>query len=84
MCSILEPHRLLRLRGGEDTPWLRPGGYTGVKGLDALLAVLSTPDGGAGDRRHRLRHGASNSVRGAARLLADALATARRAGATGS
>jgi hypothetical protein len=31
----------------------------------------------------RLRRGASNSARGAAKLLADALATARRAGATG-
>ena len=32
---------------------------------------------------HRLRKGATNSVRGAAKLLADTLATARRAGATG-
>jgi hypothetical protein len=31
----------------------------------------------------RLGKGATNSVRGAAKLLADALATARRAGATG-
>jgi hypothetical protein len=31
----------------------------------------------------RLRQGSTNSVRGAAKLLADALATTRRAGATG-
>jgi Transposase DDE domain group 1 len=58
-------------------------GYTGAKGLNALLAVLSTPLAAPVVAATRLRHGATNSVRGAAKLLADALATARRAGATG-
>ncbi len=54
-----------------------------MKGLDALLAVLSTPLAAPVIAATRLRHGATDSVRGAARLLADALAMARRAGATG-
>ncbi len=58
-------------------------GYTGVKGLNALLATLSTPLSVPVIAATRLRKGSTNSVRGAARLLADALATARRAGATG-
>jgi Transposase DDE domain group 1 len=58
-------------------------GYTGVNGLNALLAVISTPLSAPLIAATRLRRGASNSARGAARLLADALATARRAGATG-
>jgi hypothetical protein len=58
-------------------------GYTGVKGLNALLATISTPLSAPMIAATRLRKGATNSVRGAASLLADALATARRAGATG-
>lgn len=58
-------------------------GYTGVKGLNALLATLSTPLSVPVIAATRLRKGSTNSVRGAAKLLADALATARRAGATG-
>ncbi len=58
-------------------------GYTGVKGLNALLAVLSTPLAAPMIAATRLRHGTTSSVRGAAKLLTDALATARRAGATG-
>jgi hypothetical protein len=58
-------------------------GYTGVNGLNALLATLSTPLSAPVIAATRLRRGAVNSVRGAARLLADALACARRAGATG-
>lgn len=57
-------------------------GYTGVKGLNALLATLSTPLSVPVIAATRLRRGSTNSVRGAAKLLADALATARRAGAT--
>ncbi|GEL19192.1 hypothetical protein PA7_30290 [Pseudonocardia asaccharolytica DSM 44247 = NBRC 16224] len=56
-------------------------GHTGVKGLTALLAVLSTPVSAPVIAATRLRKGSTNSARGAARLLADALATARRAGA---
>ena len=58
-------------------------GYTGVKGLNALLATLSTPLSAPMIAATRLRKGSTNSVRGAAKLLADALATAHRAGAAG-
>jgi hypothetical protein len=58
-------------------------GYTGVNGLNALLATISSPTSAPVIAATRLRKGATNSVRGAAKLLADALATARRAGATG-
>jgi hypothetical protein len=58
-------------------------GYTGVKGLNALLVTICTPLSAPVIAATRLRQGATNSVRGAAKLLADALATARRAGATG-
>jgi hypothetical protein len=56
-------------------------GYTGVKGLNALLAVASTPTSAPVIAATRLRKGSTNSARGAGKLLADALATARRAGA---
>jgi hypothetical protein len=56
-------------------------GYTGVKGLNALLATICTPLSVPVIAATWLRKGATNSVRGAASLLADALATARRAGA---
>jgi len=58
-------------------------GYTGVNGLNALLATISTPLSAPVIAATRLRKGSTNSVRGAARLLADALAAAGRAGATG-
>ena len=58
-------------------------GYTGVKGLNALLAVISTPLSAPLIAATRLRKGSTNSARGAAKLLTDALATVRRAGAAG-
>jgi hypothetical protein len=58
-------------------------GYTGIKGLNALLAVVSTPIPAPLIAATRLRKGSTNSARGAAKLLADALATARRSGAGG-
>ena len=62
-------------------------GYTGAKGLNVLLATLSSPGRSAGSvpviAAARLREGAAASVRGAWKLVADALATARRAGAGG-
>jgi hypothetical protein len=58
-------------------------GYTGVNGLNALLATITTALSAPMIAATRLRKGATNSVRGAASLLADALATARRSGATG-
>ena len=59
-------------------------GYTGVKGLNALLAVVSTPGSAPVIAAARLRKGGANSARGADRFVADALITARRAGATGT
>jgi hypothetical protein len=56
-------------------------GYTGVKGLNALLAAFSTPTSAPVIAATRLRKGSTNSARGAGKLLADALATARRTGA---
>lgn len=58
-------------------------GYSGVKGLNALLAALSTPGGAPVIVATRLRKGSANSARGAARLVADALRTSRACGATG-
>ena len=59
-------------------------GYSGVKGLNALLATVSTPPAPPVIVATRLRKGSANSARGAARLVADAVRTARRAGASGT
>jgi len=56
-------------------------GYSGVKGLNVLLATLSTPLAAPVVVASRLRKGATNSARGAKRLVADALKTAKLAGA---
>ncbi len=58
-------------------------GYSGVKGLNALLATVSTPLSAPVIAATRLRKGSVNSARGAARLVTDALVTARAAGAGG-
>jgi hypothetical protein len=58
-------------------------GYTGVKGLNALIAIVSTPSSSPVIAAARLRKGSTNSAKGAARLVADALITATAAGATG-
>jgi len=58
-------------------------GYTGVKGLNALIATVSTPLAAPVICAIRLRKGSTNSVRGAHRLVADAIAAARAAGASG-
>jgi len=58
-------------------------GYTGVKGLNALLAIMSTPTSAPVIAGARLRKGSTHSAKGAARLVADALVTAKAAGATG-
>ena len=58
-------------------------GYTGVKGLNALLAVVSTEASAPVIAAARLRKGSTNSVKGAHRLVADALVTATAAGASG-
>ena len=58
-------------------------GYSGVRGLNVLLATVSTPAAAPVVAATRLRKGSSNSTRGAGFLAAAALANARRAGATG-
>jgi hypothetical protein len=58
-------------------------GYTGVKGLNALLATVSTPLAAPIIVASRLRRGAAHSGRGAARLVADALKSTRSCGGTG-
>jgi hypothetical protein len=58
-------------------------GYTGVKGLNALLAIVSTPTSAPVIAAARLRRGSANSARGAARFVTDALITAERVGGTG-
>lgn len=59
-------------------------GYSKVKGLNALLAVLSTARAAPVIVATRLRKGAVHSFRGAPRMIADALVTARKAGVTGT
>jgi len=56
-------------------------GYSGVKGLNALIATVSSPLAAPVIIGTRLRKGNVSSARGAARLVADAIVTARRAGA---
>jgi len=56
-------------------------GYSGVKGLNALIGIISTPTSAPVIAATRLRKGSTNSARGAARLVADTLATAKRVGA---
>ena len=59
-------------------------GYTGVKGLNALLATASTRRSAAPVIvATRLRKGSANSARGAARLVADALKTTAVRACTG-
>jgi hypothetical protein len=58
-------------------------GYSGVKGLNALLATVSTPSSAPVIVATRLRKGSANSARGAARLVADAIKTTRSCGANG-
>lgn len=59
-------------------------GYSGVKGLNALLATASTSGSAPVIVATRLRKGSASSARGAARLVADALVTTRTCGAAGT
>ena len=58
-------------------------GYTGIKGLNALVGVLSTPTSAPVIAATRLRKGSTSSPRGAASFVASTLAIAKRCGATG-
>ncbi|GAB3809343.1 IS1380-like element IS1677 family transposase [Humibacter antri] len=53
-------------------------GYSGVRGLNALLATVSTENTAPVIIGQRLRKGATGSPRGAARIVADALKTVTR------
>ena len=59
-------------------------GYTGTKGLNVLLGIISTPTSRPLIAAVRLRRGSTNSARGAHRLASDSLVTARACGATGT
>jgi hypothetical protein len=58
-------------------------GYSGVRGLSALLATVSTETIAPVIAAQRLRKGSVGSPRGAARLATDALALIRRSQLTG-
>jgi hypothetical protein len=53
-------------------------GYSGVRGLNALLAVVSTAQSAPVIVAQRLRKGSCGSPRGAKRLVADALKTTKQ------
>src|ERR1700712_613399 len=59
-------------------------GYSGVKGLNAFLATVSTASSAPVILGTRLRKGSANSARGAARLVADALVTTVKCGVAGT
>lgn len=53
-------------------------GYCGVRGLNAVIATLTTAHGAPVITGQRLRKGACGSPRGAARIVGDTLATVKR------
>lgn len=53
-------------------------GYSGVRGLSALLATVTTDNAAPVIAAQRLRKGSCGSPRGAERIVADTLATVRR------
>jgi Transposase DDE domain group 1 len=55
-----------------------------VRGLNALVATVSTPLGAPVIAGSRLRGGTANSARGAASFVTEAVGTARAAGCTGT
>jgi hypothetical protein len=58
-------------------------GYSKVKGLNALLGIVSTPLSAPVIAATRLRKGPTNSARGDAAFVAETIRTARASGATG-
>jgi hypothetical protein len=58
-------------------------GYTRVKGLNIQVATVSTPLAAPVIARARLRKGSTSSAKGAGRMLAQAITTARAAGVQG-
>ncbi len=53
-------------------------GYSGVRGLNAMLATVTTDQNAPVIVAQRLRKGSTGSPRGAARIVADALKTVRQ------
>jgi hypothetical protein len=53
-------------------------GYSGVRGLNALIATITTDEGAPVITGQRLRKGSCGSPRGAARMIGDTLATVKR------
>ena len=53
-------------------------GYSGVRGLNALIATITTAHGAPVITGQRLRKGSCGSPRGAARIISDTLATVKR------
>lgn len=53
-------------------------GYSGVRGLNALIATVTTGEGAPVITGQRLRRGSCGSPRGAARMIGDTLATVKR------
>jgi hypothetical protein len=58
-------------------------GYSGVRGLNTLIATVSTAQAAPVVVAQRLRKGQAGSARGANRLVRDALATVARVGSSG-
>jgi hypothetical protein len=58
-------------------------GYTGVRGLNIQLATVSTALAAPVIARARLRKGSTASAKGAGRMLAQAISTARKSGVAG-
>ena len=58
-------------------------GYTRIRGLNAQLATISTPEAAPVIAATRLRRGAAASAHGAVRMIRDAISTARRCAAGG-
>ena len=59
-------------------------GYSKVKGLNAMILTATTPTSASVILGARLRKGSTASARGASKLLADGLATLRRASHSGT
>src|SRR4051812_3886050 len=68
--SIIEVHGYAKQGAGF--------GYTHVRGLNCVIGTVSTPQAAPVIVAQRLRQGSAGSARGAARLVADTLATVKR------
>ncbi len=59
-------------------------GYSGIRGLNSLITTVTTDSAAPVITAQRLRKGACGSARGAARMIADTLATVGRLRGTGA